>query len=261
MNSYDNHSDDELQKVIDLLTPKFPPVMKHGQASPATNRKKHGKILHICGIAAMLCIIATVALTLSVDSNAIPAGQIIEQSLNGFSKSDSYRIDFRYRGKKTTKEEIYTPDTIADMIPGTLYLLNYEHTPLMRVDWHDAEKNTIIFNGKKYMHLKNGQIVKSIPHKPVKEISRLLSFEMLPKDIVNSKFTIITEKSGIINLTVKSTHDRMYFIGEFSRANKKLKKAIARYDNRNKIPVDIITTDSISYGIPISPELFMLENK
>lgn len=261
MDSKDNHNDAELQKVINILTPKFPPVMKRELTTHGKNRKKRLRILQLGGIAAMICVIATVALTLlSIKGNAVPAGQIIEQSLNGFSKSDSYKIDFRFRGKKTTDKEIYTPDTIADMIPGTLYLLNHEQTPLMRIDWHDTEKNTIIFNGKKYIHLKNGRIVKSVPHKPAKEISRLLSFEMLPKDIVNSEFTTITENNGIINLTVKSTHDRMYFIAEFSRTNKKLKKAIARYD-RGNIPVDMIATDSINYSIPLSLELFMLENK
>lgn len=255
MTHINNPSDDELRKVVDILKPKFPrqPGEKVTNLKPSHRYDK--PFLRIGGIAAMVCLCATIAfgLMFSVKGNAVPASQIVEQSIAEMSKADSYRIEFNYRGRISSDDEIYRANPEAGVVSGTLYVFIHNGIPLTRIDWNDSQHNTAIWNGKRYIHVKDGKVVTTKPAKPLDELYQLLSFKTLPKDII--KVATINETGGKINVTLKkSNNSEIHGMAQFSRADKRLEKVT--FGTKD---IDVMSTDSISYGMPLPVEMFMLE--
>lgn len=253
-----NPADDELQKVVDILKPKFPRQSRNKVTDTRHSHRLNTRLIKIGGIAAMVCVCATMAfgLLFSIKSNAVPASQIVEQSIADMAKADSYRVEFNYRGL-ISDDEIYrcTPD--GKMVSGTLYVLINDGVPLTRIDWNDSQNNTAIWNGKKYIRLQNDKVVKTKSAKPLNELYQFLSFKTLPKDILER--ATIEEADGIINASLKTkSRGSEYILGtaEFVRADKRLKKmSVIYHDGSNDLVV--ISTDSINYGIPLTVDLFM----
>ena len=260
MTTNNNQSDAELQKVVDILKPKFPRQPREKVTYPRPTYRINKPFLKIGGIAAMACVCATMALGLifSVRSNAVPASQIVEQSIAEMSNADSYRIEFDYRGRISSDDEIYRSAPDAEMVSGTLYVLNHDGTPLTRIDWNDAQHNSAIWNGKKYIHLQNGKVVKTKPAKPLDELYKLLSFKTIPNGIL--KDAVIEESDGIINASLKmKSSGPKHILGtaQFSRANKRLENVSVIYHDGVK-DLEVIIANSIIYGTPLPIEMFML---
>jgi len=261
MTHNNNPSDAELQKVVDILKPKFPRQPEGKVTNLKPSHRDNNPFLRVGGIAAMVCLCTTIAfgLMFSVRGNAVPASQIVEQSIAEMSSADSYRIEFNYRGQiSSSDDEIYRGNPEAEMVSGTLYVINHDGTPLTRIDWNDSQHNTAIWNGKKYIRLKDDKVVMTKPAKPLNELYQLLSFKTLPKDIL--KNATIDETGGIIKATLQTSKksDKIRGVAQFSRADKRLEKVTVIYHDRNK-DIDMISTDSISYGKPLPVDMFMLE--
>ena len=217
-NNFSDESADDL-RIIELLTPK------HGRKMPEwpSRPKKRNPLTRISAVAAMMCVCTTIALGLvfSVRSNAVPASQIVEQSIAEIAKADSYRINFKYRGCLSDGQLIYEPRPDKELIPGTLYMTASDGIIMARIDWHDNENNSAVWNGDKYFHLKNGKVVKAEP-----------------------SITVTANKN-----------DEIHFSAKFSRKNKKVEKIAVTYTN-NGTESEIITADTINYGIPLPLSLF-----
>lgn len=248
-NNFSDESADDL-RIIELLTPK------HGRKMPEwpSRPKKRNPLTRISAVAAMMCVCATIALGLmfSVRSNAVPASQIVEQSIAEIAKADSYRINFKYRGCLSDGQLIYEPRPDKELIPGTLYMTASDGIIMARIDWHDNENNSAVWNGDKYFHLKNGKVVKAEPSEKVDDLYRLMSFETFPKEIL--KKATINENGDIITVTANK-NDEIHFSAKFSRKNKKVEKIAVTYTN-NGTESEIITADTINYGIPLPLSLF-----
>lgn len=259
--NHTNPADDELQKVVDILKPKFPRQPRNKGTKTRYSHRLNNPLIKIGGIAAMVCVCVTIAFGLMspVKSNAVPASQIVEQSIADMAKADSYRVEFNYRGRISDDDEIYRSTPDGEMVSGTLYVLINDGMPLTRIDWNDSQNNTAIWNGKKYIRLQNGKVVKTKSAKPLNELYQFLSFKTLPKDMLER--ATIEEADGIINASLKmKSRGSEYILGtaEFVRANKRLRKmSVIYHDGSNDLVM--ISTNSINYGIPLTVDMFMPE--
>lgn len=239
--------DPRFDEVVELLTPKFRRECEIAFAKP--HKRFINRIWAISGIAAMFVIALTIAFKSVVP---VSAAEVVSSALADLSDAESVKVEFTWRGIKTSHEEIYRPDLSGDVINGTLYLLRRNGKVLARIDWHDAEKNTIVFNNSQYIHLKDGIKVNKHASSFGDELMNLLNRNSLPDDLKNeSEFS--TEDNVI---TIKHNKDIITFCGEFNKNSKQLIKASAIATMPDGKEVSIFETQSIETNVDLPENLF-----
>ena len=108
------------------------------------------------------------------------------------------------------------------MVNATLYFLNKDGRSMSRIDWHDAEKNTVIFDGKDYIHLRNGIQVKRCSDDTGPKFKELFGLESLIGSF-NVLDEEISEEGNII--TVRHVKTQLLSLESFQRSDKKLRSA------------------------------------
>lgn len=246
-----NNSDREFEKVAEMLTPKF---VRKNEFSFTRPQNRFKKIMWtVGGVAAMLVIVLTLAIK---SITPVSAAEVINDALVRLSNAKSVKADFALRGVKTTDDEIYTPDPAGDMIYGTLYILVKDDKIYNRVDWHDDEKNSIIYNGTEYLHINGGKIVNRHPSQfshEIFSITNLKSIEGMKDNLI--KDADITTGDNIITVKLRGK-DILTYTGEFNRNNKQLIKAsvmAAGQDGKEKV---MLETKSITTDIAIPENVF-----
>lgn len=248
MNMQDDRKEHlESEKVVELLTPKFQRKCEFSFAKP--RKRLVNKIWAMSGIAAMFVL----ALTIAVKS-VIPvsATEVINSAFTTLTNAKSIKVEFAWRGIKTFAEEIYSPDPSGNVINGTLYLLRRNGIVNMRIDWHDAEKNSIVFNGRDYFHVQDNRIANRHSSTFGDEIMKLFSENTLPNGL-KGKTELSTEGNRII---IKDHKEDITFCGEFQKDSKQLVKASAIVSLPDGQSMTMLETKSIETGIDIPESLF-----
>ena len=248
MNMQDNRNENqELEKVAELLTPKFQRKCEVSFTKP--RKRLINKIWTISGIAAMFVVVLTIAIKSVIP---VSATEVINSAFANLTKAESIKVEFVWRGAKASGEEIYSPDPSGNMIKGTLYLLRKNGKVNTRIDWHDAEKNSIIFNGSYYIHLKDNYPVDKHSSTFGDELMNLFNQKSLP-DGLNDNSELSTEGNII---TVKSHKDQITFCGKFQKDSKQLIKASAIFSLPDGQNMTMLETKSIETDIDIPESIF-----
>lgn len=241
----------DYEKVLSMLTPKHP-------RTPAKYKPRHkySRIWAISSIAAMLAIVCTFALKSVSTANAsnIPASEIVMDALNSGLKSENFKVDFKLRGKQSDEDVIYAPSPDGRMVNGTLYILCKDGKVMNRLDWHDEDKNSIIFDGT-YVHTKNGAEIRRHPSKDDFELGNLMNFESLGQ-ITDSE---ISEDNDMIMVNHRKKNSPIVFNGVFSRKDKRMIKASVIYETNGGKPVMLMETTSIEFDANVPASLFDLQ--
>lgn len=237
----------ESEKVVELLTPKFQRKCEFSFTKP--RKRLVNKILTISGIAAMFVLVLTIAIKSVIP---VSATEVINTAFTALTNAEHIKVEFIWRGVKTSAEEIYTPDPSGNVINGTLYLLRKNGKVNTRIDWHDVEKNSIVFNGSDYVHLQDNHIVNRHSSAFGDEIMNLFSQNTLP-DGLKSKIELSTEGSMII---IKDHKEDITFCGEFQKDSKQLVKASAIVSLPDGQNITMLETKSIETDTDIPESLF-----
>lgn len=249
-----NNSDREFEKVAEMLTPKFARKNEFSFARPQNRFKKI--MWTVGGVAAMLVVVLTFAMK---SVTPVSAAEVIDDALVSLSNAKSVKVDFALRGVKTTDDEIYTPNPAGDMVEGSLYILVKDDKVYNRVDWHDDEKNSIIYNGTEYVHLKDGKEVSRHPSQFSNEIfniTNLKSIEGMKDNVL--KNAEITTKDNIICVKLKGKKRKNFltYTGEFNRNNKQLIKASVMAAGQDGEEIVMLETKSITTDIAFPENIF-----
>lgn len=242
-----NNENREFDKVVELLTPKFPRHCEYSFTKP--RRRVFFRICTITGVAAMLAVILTVAIKSTM---TLSATEVINSALTNLLKANSFKIEFVWRGVKSSAEEIYTPNPDGILVDGTLYLLRKDGKVFTRIDWHDDEKNSIIFNGSKYIHLKNGRRINMHSSCFGEELIDLFRMSSVPEDL--KKKSTINETGD--KITMKTHKDVITFYGEFQSNSKQLINASVATTSSDGSEIVMVRTKSIETGTDIPAALF-----
>lgn len=237
----------ESEKVVELLTPKFQRKCEFSFAKP--RKRLVNKIWTISGIAAMFALVLTIAIKSVIP---VSATEVINSAFTTLTNAESVKVEFAWRGIKTTAEEIYSPDPSGNVINGTLYLLQRNGIINMRIDWHDAEKNSIVFNGKDYFHVQGNRIANRHSSAFGDEIMNLFSRNTLPNGLKGK--TELSTKSNMI--IIKDHKEDITFCGEFQKDSKQLVKASAIISLPDGQSIIMLETKSIETGVDIPESLF-----
>lgn len=242
-----NKENQEFDTVIELLTPKFPKNCEFSFTKPRTRAFK--RIWTITSVAAMIVVLFTIALNSTMKLSAM---EVINSALASLSNVESLKVEFVWRGVKSSAEEIYTPNPDGILVDGTLYLLRKDGKVFTRIDWHDDEKNSIIFNGSKYIHLKNGQRINMHSSCFGEELIDLFRMSSVPEDL--KKISTINETGD--RITMKTHKNVITFYGEFQRNSKQLIYASVATTSSDGSEIIMVRTKSIETGIDIPEALF-----
>lgn len=242
--------DHEFDKVVDLFTPKYPRKNSFSFSRTCRPQKqlKNRTWWAIGSIAAMFVIVITIAIKSVVP---VSAREVVSIALDKLCTAKSVKVEFAWRGLKTAEDEIYTPDISGDTICGTLYLLQKDNKVYTRIDWHDAEKNSIIFNGSDYIRLKNGITIDKHRSSFGNELMDIVNFNSLQHRI--SDFDI-TGAGNVI--TVKSHKDIITFCGEFCRDSNMLVKASVTAVAPDGKDINLLETKSIVINADVPDTIF-----
>lgn len=244
-NPQDNH---DFEKVAELLTPKHPRRCDFAFSRPPKKRIM-SKVWTICGVAAMFVVVLTIAIKSVLP---VSAKEVINSAFTTLSNSESIKVEFVWRGVKTSAEEIYSPDPSGNVINGTLYLLRKNGKVNMRIDWQDAEKNSIVFNSCDYIHLRGNHIANKYSTVFGDKLMQLFSMKTLPDDLKSS-----SELSAEGNMIMIKNHKGdITFFGEFQKDIKRLVKASAIFSLPEGKNITLLETTSIETGIDISESMF-----
>lgn len=244
-NPQENH---DFEKVAELLSPKHPRRCDFAFSRPP-QKKIISKIWAFSGIAAMFVVVLIIAIKSVLP---VSATEIVNSAFTTLSNAESIKVEFVWRGVKTSAEEIYSPDPSGNVINGTLYLLRKNGEVNMRIDWQDAEKNSIVFNSCDYIHLQDNRIANKYPTVFGGKLMKLFSMETLPADLKST-----TELSTECNMImVKSHNENITFYGEFQKDSKRLVKASAIFSLPEGKNITLLETKSIETGIVITESMF-----
>ncbi len=240
-------NDKEFNKVVDLLTPKYPRECTFSFGKKKIDLKKI--IFAVSSIAAMIAIVLTMSLK---PFSKVSASEILQESINNLSNAESLRVDFTFLGVKTSKEGVYKFDLNGNRIKGTMYLLRKEGKQYTRIDWHDKECNTIIYKDGNYFHIKKGIKVEEREAGFPDEIIDLISLKHLPKDIIDE--CEIESKGNLI--IMKCCKNIFTFKGIFQRDTEKLISADVTVNSLHTPPVTALEANNIVTNIKIPEDLF-----
>lgn len=246
MDMHDMRNNGEFDKVVELLTPRYP-----RKCTFSFDKKKRDfkKIFVISSIAAMIAIILTISLK---PFFKVSAAEIIQESISNISNARSLRVDFTIRAVKSSDEGVYKPDPNGNMVNATMYILRKDGKQYTRIDWHDKEGNTIIYKNGNYIHIKNGIKMEERESAFPDEIMDIFNIKHLPKDI-KDKSEIASDGNLI---TMELCKDPVTFKGVFRRDTEKLVSASVTLSNVEKIPVTILETKEILTNINLPENLF-----
>ena len=245
-NDFQNNCDYE--KVAELLTPKHPRQCEFSFSTPPKKRFTR-KIWAVSGVAAMFAIVLTIAIKSVMP---VSASEVINSAVTTLTDANSIKVEFAWRGIKGDSEEIYTSDPLGNMVEGTMYILRKNGTVKTRIDWYDAEKNSIVFNGKDYIRLRNNEIIDKHPSSFGEDLMNLFSHNTLPKYLKDK--SILSSDGNI--LRIESRKGDITILGEFHKDSKRLFKASASVSLPNGLDLKMIETKSIETNIRIPESLF-----
>lgn len=238
----------EFDKVVSILTPQFKRTCDFSYAKP--RKRLVNKIWAISGIAAMFLVVLSVAIKSVLPASAT---ELINSAFTTLMNAESIKVEFEWRGVKTSAEEIYSPDPSGNVINGTLYLLRKDGKVNMRIDWQDTEKNSIVFNGCDYIHLQDNHIANKYPTAFDGKLMELFSQKTLP-DYLKGTSELSTEGNRIM---IKHHKENITFYGEFQKDSKRLVKASAIISLPEEKNITLLETKSIETGIDISESMFL----
>ncbi|MDE6643072.1 MAG: hypothetical protein K2K27_03135 [Muribaculaceae bacterium] len=242
-----NHEDQELNKVIEILSPRFCRSADIAFKQPKRNFKKI--FLAFSGIAAMLAIVLTISFK---SIFTVSATDLVNSALDNLFSAENIKIEFEILGSKTKHDEIYRCHSNGDKIMGTLYIKNVNGKVFNRVDWHDNENNSIIYTGTDYIHLKNGNVVGKHPSSFDKELLILLNLDNLRNDMPKDAELSKIESENVIEVKMHDKEKNITFSGEFLRKNKQLVKASVVHQGDT-----LLKTKSIETDIEIPQNIFI----
>lgn len=244
-NPQENH---DFEKVAELLTPKHPRRCDFAFSIP-TKKRITSKIWTISGVAAMFVVVLTIAIKSVLP---VSATEVVHSAFTTLASAESIKVEFVWRGVKTSSEEIYSPDPSGNVISGTLYLLRKNGKVNMRIDWHDAEKNSIMFNSCDYIHLQDNHIANKYSTAFGAKLMELFSMKTLPDDLKNTS-ELSTEGNMIM---IKNHKENITFYGVFQKDSKRLVKASAIVSLPEGTNITLLETKSIETGIDITESMF-----
>lgn len=250
MNMHNNPQENrDFEKVTELLTPKHPRRCEFEFSLPA-KKCITSKIWAVSSVAAMFAIVMTIAIKSVMP---VSATEVINSAITALSDAQRIKVEFAWRGIKDDSEVIYTPDSLGNMVDGTLYILRKDGTIKTRIDWHDAEKNSILFNGRDYIHLRNNEIIDKKSSSFGKELMDIFSQNTLPEDLINNSML-----SSDANIIIIESHKREITLrGEFHKDSKRLAKASASVLLSNGQNLKILETKSIETDRMIPEAIFV----
>ena len=238
----------EFEELVELLTPKYPRKCEFSFTKP--RKRLIHKLWALGSMAAMLAVVVTVAVK---SVTPVSASEVIRTAFAALTDAEKVKVEFVMRGTKTSSEEIYAPDTLGNTISGTLYLMRKNGNVCMRIDWHDAEKNSLIFNGSEYIHLIDKKVANKHSTRFSGKLMNLLSQNTLPQDLKDKSIQIIDGETIIL----ESHKGNIRLRGEFQRKNKRLNKAsavVTLHDGREMI---MLATKSIEPNASFPDSLFI----
>lgn len=243
-----DQNNQDFEKVVELLTPKFQRTCQFSFTGPRKGFKN--KLWGFCGIAAMFVVVVAIAIR---STTAVSASEVINTAFDGFDSAETVKVEFVFDcAAKTGQKEIYSPGAGRENISGTLYLLRRDGNVYVRVDWHDAEKNSIVFDGSQYARIQNNITVekhRSLFGKELIELLNLNSLRALLKDDVSTS----SEGGKII---AESTNGGITLRGEFNTDTKQLISASATVTQPDGKQIPIVETQSIETDIEIPDSMF-----
>lgn len=244
----------EYDKVVDMLSPKYRRKNEISFRAEQDNRIKR-MVWTIGGIAAMVAVVITFALK---SVTTVSATEVINTALANLSEAETFKIDFIFRGTKSARDEIYRPDMEGELHAGTVYIRRNDDKTLNRIDWHDREKNSIIFNGSKYVHIRNGIKISEHPSDFQDELLSVLILKSL-KSLEIDKDASITTDGNLVKVVLKKNHknDSFVFSGDFSvHGNQKLVKASVKVSDTDGKEITMLETKSIQTNVRLPDTLF-----
>ena len=241
--------DHDFDKVAELLTPKHPRRCEFTFSTLSPKRRVKSIIWAVSGVAAVFAIVLGVAIKSVMP---VSATEVIRSAVVSLSDAESVKVEFVLRSIKTSAEELYCPDISGNLINGTLFLLRKNDVVTTRVDWHDAEKNSIVFNGSEYIHLQDNRIVNKYPTSFRGKLMSLFHRNTLPDDLMG-KAEVSSEGNKII---IKGREGDITYCGQFQKDSKQLVKASAIVSLPDGQNLTILETKSIKTGIDIPESLF-----
>lgn len=250
MKKFDNEQE-EFDRVVDLLTPHFTRSAKK-TAVPSISHRKPSRLFRFClmgGAAAAVLLIITFTLNFRLTASPTPE-EIVNRSLDSIENASSFKINFTLRAVRVNNDDIYDSRPEGKLMKGTLYILEKDGNTCNRVDWHDAEKNSIVYDGKNYFHFQDGKIKDSHPSTFHDKLRNLLYLNWIKENMPG--FTITERGDKIVLFWLK---DNIKFEGIFSRSAEKLEKASVKA-NQNGEDLMMLETESIDYGIDLPESLF-----
>lgn len=237
----------EFDKVVSILTPQFKRTCDFSYAKP--RKRLVNKIWAISGIAAMFVVVLSVAIKSVLPASAT---EVVKSAFGTLTDAECVKVEFVWRGEKASAEEIYTPTPSGNMINGTLCLLRKNGKVNVRIDWHDAEKNSIIFNGCEYIHLMDSKTVDKHSSSFGEELMNLFNENSLPYDLKN-KAALTDDGNRVI---MKCHKGDITLCGEFLRDTRQLVKASVWFSKPDGGTETILETQSIQTNINIPESLF-----
>lgn len=240
----------EFDKVVELLTPRHPRPNSFVYNRPATNIRK--RLWMLGGIAAMIAVVVTLAAKSVIPASAT---EIAEVALTSLTEAESVKIDFEILGSKTSGEEVYTPDLRGETVSGTLYIQKRDGRVRNRVDWHDIDRNSIIYDGGSYVHLKNGIMADKRESAFDDELMNLLSLNTLRQSYVDLIRDAESSESGNI-ITMKHVKNEITFTGEFRKDNRQLIRALVTATSPDGQELTVLATKAIELNPTLPDSLF-----
>ena len=240
--------DQDLDRVVGILTPSHP--RKNEFSFPHTRKRPSGRIWAFGGIAAMFVVALTIAFNAVTP---VSAGDVIRTAFDNISSAESIKVEFAMRGVRTDNDEIYSPDISGQLIEGTVYIITRDGNIYNRIDWNDAEKNSIIFNGKDYIHLKNGEKVRSHSSGFSHELKGLVNMGFIPEDLIKKSKI---ETSGDV-ITMESCKEPISFKGVFGKDSRELIKASAVMKLPDGQIITLLETGLIETNAYIPESMFL----
>lgn len=238
----------ELDRVVDLISPRHP--RECGFTFTAPKKRFSKRIWTISGVAALFIIVATIAFKSVMP---VSAAEVIGSAISTLTDAESVKVEFVWRCVKTDAEEIYTPDPAGEMIDGTLYLSRRNGIVNTRIDWNDAERNSIVFDGKNYIHLRDNRLVNKHSSSFGNELMELFSHSSLP-DVMKEESILSSDGNMIITESHKGD---ITLRGEFLKDSKRLVKASAKVAMPDGTDLTILETKSIETDVDIPETIFV----
>lgn len=257
MTNYTKYSHDEdFDKTIDLLTPKF----RQKTTMSFKAKKQRGRRATYWRIAAAITAIIVAGTGLIVNINARTApSKVIEYALSDMQNAENYKIGFTILGKETHDVDMYEPRPDGKPISGIMYI-SYstdDEEIKERIEWHDSVRSTVIFDGKYCILIQREKETGRKKSRSVLEVRKMMNLDSVMERISNDEKTELITTGDKVILRLSSNEQPNYLVAtaEFSKRDRKLEKVVmtAITDGNAK---NILITDFIEYNNKADESLF-----